>query len=316
MSSFPPWTNDPIQPPERYPPPGWAGQPLQRGGDRPGAQGPVAKLSRLRRNAAIVAAIALVTAPVAAVLFPLERGNWKIAAAMNLQLDGKLDEALAKTDEALGQSMTRMSWRRYRAELQVERGDYGAALADLNEVLESTPNDPRALLWRSQVYHHLGRHEAAIADSKRLYDLDGGRMAARSDMLNGLAYARAIGNRELDDALEDVNRALEGREEDPAYLDTRGFVYYRLGKYDQAEADMQKAVAGMELIYAMLKTASTRDEFDVRNRDARLREIKKSVAVLYYHYSLVLAKRGKIDKAAHYRNEVRELGFQPNEKLF
>lgn len=60
-------------------------------------------------------------------------------------------------------------------------------------------------------------------------------------ILNGRCYARALGNKELDLALADCNAAIRGSA-NSASLDSRGFVYLRMGQYDKAIDDFESAL--------------------------------------------------------------------------
>jgi len=48
----------------------------------------------------------------------------------------------------------------------------------------------------------------------------------------------------LEDAHKYVERALEMEPENPAYLDSLGWIYFRLGNFFQAEEYLTKAIAG------------------------------------------------------------------------
>ena len=52
---------------------------------------------------------------------------------------------------------------------------------------------------------------------------------------NNFAYSLSVRNIRLDDALRMVDIALSAEPESPSYLDTKGWVYYRLGKYQEAK---------------------------------------------------------------------------------
>jgi tetratricopeptide (TPR) repeat protein len=60
-------------------------------------------------------------------------------------------------------------------------------------------------------------------------------------ILNGRCYARALGNRELDQALADCNAAVR-YSANSSTLDSRGLVYFRMGQYDKAISDYEDAL--------------------------------------------------------------------------
>ena len=64
--------------------------------------------------------------------------------------------------------------------------------------------------------------------------------------LNALGYTLADHNFRIDEALEYIKRALEIRPDDPAVIDSMGWVQFRLGNYEQAEQYLRKAYRLLE----------------------------------------------------------------------
>ncbi len=64
-----------------------------------------------------------------------------------------------------------------------------------------------------------------------------------SVILNNYGYSLSVRGERLDDALEMVNKALETDPENGAFLDTIGWVYYKLGDYDKALEYIKKSAA-------------------------------------------------------------------------
>src|SRR5690606_41023281 len=50
---------------------------------------------------------------------------------------------------------------------------------------------------------------------------------------------------ELERGLELVNRALEIQPDNPAYIDTRGWIYFMMGRYPEARDEIERAIALM-----------------------------------------------------------------------
>src|SRR5205085_7913732 len=59
--------------------------------------------------------------------------------------------------------------------------------------------------------------------------------------LNFLGYLLADHNRDLEDARRLIARALDKEPENGAFLDSMGWVYYRLGKLSQARGQLERA---------------------------------------------------------------------------
>ncbi len=60
--------------------------------------------------------------------------------------------------------------------------------------------------------------------------------------LNNYAYSLADRGKRLDKALMMVQLALESEPENESFLDTRGWIYYKMGEYTKALVDIQQAV--------------------------------------------------------------------------
>jgi tetratricopeptide (TPR) repeat protein len=63
--------------------------------------------------------------------------------------------------------------------------------------------------------------------------------------LNYLGYMNADRGVKLDESLNFIKQALSFEPNNPAYLDSLGWVYFKLGKYDQAEDSLTKAASHM-----------------------------------------------------------------------
>ncbi|MCH7679186.1 tetratricopeptide repeat protein, partial [candidate division KSB1 bacterium] len=62
-------------------------------------------------------------------------------------------------------------------------------------------------------------------------------------LLNNYGYSLSVHGERLEEALEMVSRALEADPENGSFLDTIGWVYYKLGNYDKALEYIKKSVA-------------------------------------------------------------------------
>jgi tetratricopeptide (TPR) repeat protein len=61
-------------------------------------------------------------------------------------------------------------------------------------------------------------------------------------VLNNYAYALAERGTELDKALKMVTKALEIDSTNSSYLDTKGWVHYKLGEYDKAKDYIEQSL--------------------------------------------------------------------------
>jgi tetratricopeptide (TPR) repeat protein len=131
-----------------------------------------------------------------------------------------------------------------RAQLRAGRHDPGESIRrDLDAADRAAPREADVRLALGHLYEYLRDYPAAIAqyddwiDARKLDDV--GMPEAR----NARCWVRALAGRELDRALADCKAAVRARPKVAAFLDSRGLVYLRLGKYDKAIADYDAALA-------------------------------------------------------------------------
>ena len=121
-------------------------------------------------------------------------------------------------------------------------GRYEEALADLNRALELGPVDAPAYYGRGVVYEKIGRYDEAIGDYTKAVELDPDYTLG----YNNRAWVYTLKG-DYTRALEDVEKALASIGEDdsfvlPIALTTRGNIYRNLERYDEAMADIERAI--------------------------------------------------------------------------
>lgn len=157
-------------------------------------------------------------------------------------------ELLAETrgTAALGEEMDALR-KRYpeektrllllESEIRVDAGDLDGALAILDAALATEPGDPNLLYARSMVNEKRGNLAALERDLREMLRLDPDSALA----LNALGYSLTnLANRN-EEALVLITRALELKPDDPAILDSMGWVHYRLGDPEKALGYLQDA---------------------------------------------------------------------------
>jgi len=116
-------------------------------------------------------------------------------------------------------------------------GNWEAALVDFDRYVELVPEDPDGYESRAYVYIEMGDVDAALDDFSAIIALDPDNAGA----YNNRAWFAALSDGDLDQALDDANRAVELAPVDYIY-DTRGYVYYKRGNYVAALADYDEAL--------------------------------------------------------------------------
>jgi tetratricopeptide (TPR) repeat protein len=123
-----------------------------------------------------------------------------------------------------------------RGAMYVEEKEEAKARADFDMAVRADPSDGRTELVIAGIYQSSKHYALAIEKYDHWLDtfLKDPRV---SSVLNSRCWSRALLGKELERALADCNASIKKGSANSMNLDSRGMVYLRLGKYDQAIAD-------------------------------------------------------------------------------
>ncbi len=148
---------------------------------------------------------------------------------------------------------------------QQKRND--AAIIYLEKVLYLDSTNIQALGTLGMIYDSMDNFKMSDSLYEKALEID----SANALIANNYAYSLSERGIKLDRALELAKFAVEKEPENSSYLDTIGWVYFKLGKYSKAEEFIKKAI-----------------------------EIDKNNAVLFDHLADVYSKQNKKEKAKKY----------------
>jgi tetratricopeptide (TPR) repeat protein len=154
-----------------------------------------------------------------------------------------------------------------------ERGEYQTVVETMGRAIRNVPKDYRLYLLSGLAYSQLGMSEQAITAFEKSLELnpndantlgslaltyDGKEQFAKSDslyeralridpnnslILNNYSYSLAERGIQLERALEMAKRAVAAEPTNASYLDTLGWIYYKLQQWKEAERYIAAAVA-------------------------------------------------------------------------
>ncbi|MFI4981319.1 MAG: tetratricopeptide repeat protein, partial [Nevskiales bacterium] len=158
-------------------------------------------------------------------------------AAMLAKL-GRLDDARTIL-EALREQFPPLADRFLMAEGEIllEAGAYDDALELYGEALKETPDDTDLLYSRSLVYERMGRVGDSESDLRKILD----KAPDDARALNALGYTLTVHTDRLDEADKLVSKALTLTPDDPAVVDSMGWLRFRQGRAQDALPLLQKA---------------------------------------------------------------------------
>ena len=144
--------------------------------------------------------------------------------------------------------------------------------AELEARIKTSPTDADGYRDRSDAFASKGDYVSALGDMDRAVALK----PNDASMLNARCFTRAEANKDLPAALDDCNVALKLSPRDPPTLDSRGFVYFRLGQFDQAISD-DDAALDVDLTQApslYIRGLAKRKQGDAKGGDADIAAAK------------------------------------------
>ncbi|HEY1751901.1 MAG TPA: DUF3857 domain-containing protein [Caulobacteraceae bacterium] len=116
--------------------------------------------------------------------------------------------------------------------------DYTAGAQELALRLARTPTLPSEYVDRARARLLKKDYAGAIADYGDALKLNAGD----PELLNDRCFTRGMANVDLPLAVADCNAALDQKPHDASFLDSRGFVYFRMGSLDKAASDLNQAL--------------------------------------------------------------------------
>ena len=152
------------------------------------------------------------------------------------------EQSLAKARRYLGQVETQGPEGATRlalveGELLRENGRLEEAVEVYTAALERFPGNAELLYARAMVAERLDRIDRLEADLRRILADDPDNTQA----LNALGYTLADRTERYQEAYEFIQKAYEQAPDDPAVIDSMGWVLYRLGRNEEALKHLRKA---------------------------------------------------------------------------
>ncbi|MFZ1916790.1 MAG: tetratricopeptide repeat protein [Terriglobales bacterium] len=165
---------------------------------------------------------------------------------LKMVLDSQLAD-MGKADEALKDVRSLLKGDSDDRQIYITLAQMNTRLrrfSDAEQALDkaeqlSTKEEEKEYIWflRGSTYERDKRYPEAEAQFKKVLAGDPEHASA----LNYLGYMLADQNMQLDEALGYIKHAVDLDPANGAYLDSLGWAYFRLGKYDLAEENLLKA---------------------------------------------------------------------------
>jgi len=179
------------------------------------------------------------TAQEAVKKLPDDRGL-KLTLALQLVDDGKSEEGIQMAKSTLSNDANDRETYVSLSQIYARLKRWKEAEDSVNEAekLASRPEEKEYVQYfRGALYEREKKYDQAEQAFRQVLQQD----PNNSTTLNYLGYMLADHNMHLEEALGMIKRAVELEPQNGAYLDSLGWVYFKLGNYDQAEENLRRA---------------------------------------------------------------------------
>jgi len=123
-----------------------------------------------------------------------------------------------------------------------ENKNYEKSETAYREALKLKKDDERTLYSLGVLLERKGKYEEAVSSFKNVIALN----PKNAEAYNYAGYIYADRNQNLEEAHRLITEALKLEPENGAYVDSLGWVYYRMGRIEEARVEIERAVALMK----------------------------------------------------------------------
>ncbi|KMO32341.1 hypothetical protein VQ02_24010 [Methylobacterium variabile] len=174
--------------------------------------------------------------------------NADIQIGLNLEQMGKGEEAIAHLDQVAKTYPNDIDVISALGNVQRSRKKYAEAAQTYTKAIELIGDQPARNYWtlyyfRGTAYERAKEWPKAEADLKKALELvPATQPNGRAQVLNYLAYSWVDQNQNIDEAFRMLKQAVDLQPRDGMIIDSLGWAYYRLGRWDDAVRELEKAI--------------------------------------------------------------------------
>jgi tetratricopeptide (TPR) repeat protein len=158
---------------------------------------------------------------------------------------GKVDEAVAELQALLTHRPIDRSIYISIAQVYLQAKRFEAAEQSIQKALDLSPNPEDqefALFVQGSIYERQKKYDQAEQTFKKVLSVD----PLNSSASNYLGYMLADRGIRLEESVKYIQKALELEPDNAAYLDSLGWAYFKMGRYDLAENPLEKAASKIQ----------------------------------------------------------------------
>jgi tetratricopeptide (TPR) repeat protein len=142
----------------------------------------------------------------------------------------KLAQAKTTFEKGLTKFPDEFDFLNLLGNIEQQMGNSAAALNYYEKAKEQNPDDVNNLVALAGLYENFKRYKESNDTYDKVLSIDPDNALA----LNNYAYYLSERGERLEDALKMSKRSLENNQENGSYLDTYGWILYKMKKYEEA----------------------------------------------------------------------------------
>jgi len=175
------------------------------------------------------------------------RTSADIAIGQNYEQMGRGEDAMTYLDKLMKERPDDVEVVMALGNVQRSRKKFAEAAETYAKAIElvGTPQRGHWILffYRGTSYERAKQWDKAEADLKKALELVPDALpAGKAQVMNYLAYSWVDRNENIDEAFKMLTKAVELAPRDGMIIDSLGWAYYRLGRYEDAVRELEKAV--------------------------------------------------------------------------
>lgn len=171
--------------------------------------------------------------------YPNDRTVRLVRASMLTDL-GKFDPAIADLKKLLDGKNDRETWLALAQTYDKAKrfDDMGKALDAAEKLSQSKEDKETVVFMRGAMYERMKKYDLSEAEFRKVLELNPDNAPAQ----NYLGFMFADRDIRLPEALDLITKALQREPNNAAYLDSLGWVYFRMGRFADAEDNLRRSL--------------------------------------------------------------------------
>ena len=130
----------------------------------------------------------------------------------------------------------------YLAQAELERENLDGAMSAISKAVHLNPEEKAFYIFQGLVYDRMGDFENAVSTYEAGIAVQPSDNSAQATLLNNYSYLLSEHEKDLEKALDMAKDAVQSDPENSSFLDTIGWVYFKLGNLEEAFENIKKAV--------------------------------------------------------------------------